>query len=90
MAPLNSMLATLLYCFAKAGHYQTITFFIDAGRDGAGSYTFQDLLRARNIDGDTALHYSGEANFYRRWIYFHCEQFRVLATLLGCYAKLSK
>ncbi|KAJ0966132.1 hypothetical protein J5N97_027270 [Dioscorea zingiberensis] len=58
----NSMLDTPLHCCAKAGHYQTASFLIDSSREGVCSYAFQDILRARNINGDTVLHNAVQGN----------------------------
>ncbi|KAJ0965290.1 hypothetical protein J5N97_026428 [Dioscorea zingiberensis] len=58
VAAVNTRLETPLHCCTRAGHDQIVSLIIDTARscrDG-GAYGLLDVLRARNVHGETALH----------------------------------
>ncbi|KAJ0966131.1 hypothetical protein J5N97_027269 [Dioscorea zingiberensis] len=58
VAAVNTRLETPLHCCAKAGHDHIVSLIIDTARSGRdeGDYDWLDVLRARNVHGETALH----------------------------------
>lgn len=59
IAAVNIKLETPLHCCARAGHHQIVSLIIKTatGRQAHGrNYSLLDLVRARNVHGETALH----------------------------------
>ncbi|KAJ0966136.1 hypothetical protein J5N97_027274 [Dioscorea zingiberensis] len=58
VAAVNTRLETPLHCCAKPGHHQIVSLIINIARrcrDG-GAYGLLDVVRTRNVHGETALH----------------------------------